>query len=66
MLVLSRRIGETLFVGDHIKVIILGVNGNQIRLGIEAPKNVSVHREEVYRKIQAEDEAKSSGSDAAA
>jgi len=54
MLVLSRRIGETLIIGNDIQIVVLGVNGNQIRLGITAPKNVSVHREEVYHRIQDE------------
>jgi carbon storage regulator len=54
MLVLSRRLGETLIIGDDIKITVLGISGNQVRLGIAAPKNVSVHREEVYRRIQDE------------
>lgn len=52
MLVLSRRIGETLHIGNDIQVVVLGVNGNQIRLGIKAPREVSIHREEIYRRIQ--------------
>ncbi len=54
MLVLSRRLGETVMIGDDIKLTVLGINGNQVRLGIAAPKEVSVHREEVYRRIQEE------------
>lgn len=54
MLVLSRRLGETLIIGDDVKITVLGISGNQVRLGIAAPKNVSVHREEVYRRIQDE------------
>ncbi len=54
MLVLSRRLGETLIIGDEIKITVLGISGNQVRLGIAAPKEVSVHREEVYRRIQEE------------
>lgn len=54
MLVLSRRLGETLIIGDDVKVTVLGISGNQVRLGIAAPKEVSVHREEVYRRIQEE------------
>ena len=54
MLVLSRRLDETLIIGDDIKITVLGVSGNQIRIGITAPQEVSVHREEVYNRIQAE------------
>lgn len=54
MLVLSRRIGETLIIGDEIKITVLGISGNQVRVGIDAPKNISVHRQEVYQRIQAE------------
>jgi carbon storage regulator len=54
MLVLSRRLGETLIIGDDVKIQILGINGNQVRIGIDAPKEVSVHREEVYQRIQNE------------
>ena len=54
MLVLSRRLGETLIIGDEVKVTILGISGNQVRLGISAPKEVSVHREEVYLRIMEE------------
>lgn len=54
MLVLSRRLDETLIIGDDIKIKILSISGNQIRIGIDAPKEISVHREEVYLRIQAE------------
>lgn len=54
MLILTRRIGESLMVGDEVTVTVLGVKGNQIRIGINAPKNVEVHREEIYHKIQRE------------
>lgn len=54
MLVLSRRPEEALIIGNDIKITVLGISGNQIRLGIVAPKEVSVHREEVYNRIQAE------------
>lgn len=54
MLILTRRIGETLIVGDEVTVTVLGVKGNQVRIGVTAPKDVSVHRQEVYEKIQKE------------
>lgn len=54
MLILTRRIGETLMIGDDVSITVLGVKGNQVRIGIEAPKDVPVHREEIYQKIQTE------------
>ncbi len=54
MLILTRRVGETLMVGDEVSVTVLGVKGNQVRIGVNAPKEVSVHREEIYQRIQRE------------
>ena len=54
MLILTRRVGETLVIGDDISVTVLGVKGNQVRLGVNAPRTVSVHREEIYQRIQRE------------
>lgn len=54
MLILTRRVGETLMVGDDVTVTVLGVKGNQVRIGVDAPKDVAVHREEIYQRIQNE------------
>jgi carbon storage regulator len=54
MLILTRRVGESLIIGDDVVVNVLGVKGNQVRIGVDAPKHVSVHREEIYDRIQAE------------
>ena len=59
MLILTRRVGETLMIGDNITVTVLAVKGNQVRIGIGAPKDVAVHREEVYERIKREETTKS-------
>ncbi|MBF0620292.1 MAG: carbon storage regulator CsrA [Magnetococcales bacterium] len=54
MLILTRRVGESLNIGDDIKITLLGIKGNQVRIGIDAPREVEVHREEIYDKIKRE------------
>ena len=54
MLILTRRVGETLMIGDEVTVTVLGVKGNQVRIGVNAPRNVAVHREEIYERIKRE------------
>lgn len=61
MLILTRRAGETLMIGDDVTITVLGVKGNQVRIGVNAPKHVSVHREEIYQRIQREKEQKLGG-----
>ena len=54
MLILTRRVGETVTIGDNVRVTVLGVKGNQVRLGIDAPKDIAVHREEIFERIRQE------------
>jgi carbon storage regulator len=61
MLILTRRVGESVMIGNDVTVTILGVKGNQVRVGINAPKDVAVHREEIYERIKREQEGESQG-----
>ncbi|MWP62832.1 carbon storage regulator CsrA [Gilliamella sp. Pas-s25] len=63
MLILTRRVGETLIIGDDVVITILGVKGNQVRIGINAPKEVSIHREEIYNKIHQHQDVNDESSD---
>ena len=61
MLILTRRVGETVMIGEEVSVTVLGVKGNQVRVGINAPKNVAVHREEIFDRIKSEDGSSDQG-----
>ena len=61
MLILTRRVGETVMIGDEMTITVLGVKGNQVRIGINAPPNVAVHRKEIYERIKREQQAKEEG-----
>jgi carbon storage regulator len=61
MLILTRRVGETVMIGDEVTVTVLGVKGNQVRIGINAPKNVAVHREEIFQRIKREQQGAAQG-----
>ena len=60
MLILTRRVGETLMIGDEVTVTVLGVKGNQVRIGVNAPRDVTVHREEIYERIKRDQSEESS------
>lgn len=61
MLILTRRVGETVMIGDDVTITVLGVKGNQVRVGINAPKSIAVHREEIYERIKREHAAEAAG-----
>jgi carbon storage regulator len=61
MLILTRRVGETVVIGEDVDITVLGVKGNQVRLGVKAPREISVHREEIYKRIKSEAASKAAG-----
>lgn len=61
MLILTRRISESVIIADDVKITVLGVKGNQVRLGIDAPKDIAVHREEIYDRIKSEEQSNAAG-----
>ena len=63
MLILTRRVGETVMIGSDVTVTILGVKGNQVRVGVNAPRTVAVHREEIFERIKREEQGEPGGSD---
>ncbi|WP_392560645.1 carbon storage regulator CsrA [Orbus mooreae] len=63
MLILTRRVGETLIIGDNVAITVLGVKGNQVRIGINAPKDIPIHREEIYNRIHQQSDEQNSSED---